>query len=174
MIAFHGKQETKDFYMSRIKAHALADEIIKGQYWEGGKGCAVGCTIHGSTHKDYEIELGIPEWLARLEDALFENISDEKAKQWPVQFLEAINIGSDLEKVKKPFLIFILKNNLKTLDSLKVDPKFDAVIKSIEASKAATLQMIDAHEKGLDLEAARSAAESAGSAAESAESAAES
>lgn len=54
LLSFHGKQEIKDQYIERIKAHAIADEIVKGQYWEDGKGCAVGCTIHGSNHLDYE------------------------------------------------------------------------------------------------------------------------
>ena len=68
LIAFHGKQSVKDFYIERVRAHAAADEIIHGKYWENGKGCAVGCTIHSRTHARYETELGIPLALARLED----------------------------------------------------------------------------------------------------------
>ena len=59
MQAFHNDLKIKEKYLSRVRAHALADEIVKGKYWEGGKGCAVGCTIHGSQHKNYEKELGI-------------------------------------------------------------------------------------------------------------------
>jgi len=44
MIAFHGKPEIKEQYLARVRAHAAADEIIHGKYWEGGKGCAIGCT----------------------------------------------------------------------------------------------------------------------------------
>jgi hypothetical protein len=40
LIAFHGSQEIKDKYIARVKAHQEADQIIKGQYWENGKGCA--------------------------------------------------------------------------------------------------------------------------------------
>ena len=53
-------QKTKNKYIARVKAHAEADEIVKGTYWEYGKGCAVGCTIHSSDHDSYEKELGIP------------------------------------------------------------------------------------------------------------------
>jgi len=48
MKAYHNKKETKKFYLDRVKAHFKADEIVKGKYWQNGKGCAVGCTIHAN------------------------------------------------------------------------------------------------------------------------------
>lgn len=39
MKAFHNKQKIKDLYLKRLKDHYDADEIIKGTYWENGKGC---------------------------------------------------------------------------------------------------------------------------------------
>ena len=87
MEAFNGKQEVKDKYVARVKAHAAADEIIKGSYWERGKGCAVGCTVHSNSHKAYEEELGIPMVLARLEDRIFEGMSNDKAMKFPLKFL---------------------------------------------------------------------------------------
>lgn len=38
MIAYHGKQEVKDLYLSRVRAHREADELIHGIGWEDGKG----------------------------------------------------------------------------------------------------------------------------------------
>ena len=108
MLAFHGKQEIKDFYISRVNAHRLADEIVKGVYWEKGKGCAVGCTLHSSKHSAYEIELGIPTILARLEDGIFECLPLNQAKLWPEKFLEAINIGSDLSEIWPKFARWLL------------------------------------------------------------------
>ena len=40
LISFHGDPAIKEKYLARIAAHAAADEIEKGYYWEGGKGCA--------------------------------------------------------------------------------------------------------------------------------------
>lgn len=80
LIAFHGKKEIKDKYVAKLLAHEKADEIKKGYYWENGKGCAVGCTIEGSDHSKYETELGLPEWLARLEDTIFEAWSARSAR----------------------------------------------------------------------------------------------
>ena len=108
MIAYHGKQEIKDQYLARVKAHREADEIVKGTYWEGGKGCAVGCTIHGSSHAQYEVELGIPRILARLEDGIFESIPNELAMTWPERFLDAIKPGADLSLVWPKFAVWML------------------------------------------------------------------
>lgn len=128
MQAFHNDETIKLKYLARIKAHALADEIVKGQYWEDGKGCAVGCTIHGSEHDKYEIELGIPSWLAKVEDRIFEGLPNERAKIWPEQFLEAINVGANLETVRAPFLVYILKSTLDKFDHRK----YPKVLKTIQ------------------------------------------
>ncbi len=126
MIAFHNDKKIKTKYLNRVVAHRKADELVKGNYWQNGKGCAVGCTIHGSSHKAYETELGIPEWLARLEDRTFENLSDKDAMVWPEKFLKAIPVGVDLEQVKRPFLIFIVEESLKNFDHKKYP---DTVVK---------------------------------------------
>lgn len=40
MLAYHGDAKIKETYLTRVQAHAVADEIIHGHYWENGKGCA--------------------------------------------------------------------------------------------------------------------------------------
>ena len=100
MLAFHNDAAVKAKYLSRVEAHAAADELLQGYgYWDRGKGCAIGCTIHGSTHKSYETELGVPEEVAYLEDWLFEQLPFEKAKLWPARLLNSITPGSDLSGV---------------------------------------------------------------------------
>jgi len=59
MIAYHGKQQIKDKYLSRVKAHREADALTQGVAWENGKGCAVGCTLESYDHELYETELGL-------------------------------------------------------------------------------------------------------------------
>lgn len=100
MRAFHNDPEIKEKFLKRLRAHYEADEIVKGTYWENGKGCAVGCTIHGNDHSKYEEELGIPIILARLEDRIFEGMPNAESKEWPIKFIESINVGSDLSKVR--------------------------------------------------------------------------
>jgi hypothetical protein len=108
MIAFLGDTKVKAFYLKRVRGHQRADEIVKGQYWQDGRGCGVGCTIHGSDHARYETELGIPRLIARLEDTLFEGLPNGSAKRWPAQFLAAIRVGADLSLVWPRFAVWLL------------------------------------------------------------------
>jgi hypothetical protein len=108
MIAFHGDKKIKAKYVARVRAHAKADEITKGVYWESGKGCAVGCTIHSGNHAAYETELGIPRILARLEDSIFESLPNARAMKWPMQFLSAVKPGADLSLVWPEFAVWLL------------------------------------------------------------------
>ncbi len=128
MKAFHNDEKIKEKYLARVRGHQLADNLIRGETWDGHKGCAIGCTLENYDHKRYEIELGIPEWLAKVEDRLFEGMSLEKSKTFPEKFLESINIGSDLEKAKSKFLVMVLKSTLDKFDH----QDFPAVKESID------------------------------------------
>jgi hypothetical protein len=169
MKAFLNNASVKKKYLARVRSHIKADEIIKGKYWQDGKGCAVGCTIHSSNHQAYELELGIPEWLARVEDIIFEGLPNERAKTWPEEFLDSIKVGVDLEQIKTPFLVFLLKNSIKSMRAVKYDKKKNPEVqRAIKQSIAAVQEMIRCHEECLDLSAAESAARSAELAARSA------
>jgi len=126
MRAFHGDPAIKAKYVNRVQAHAAADEIIHGTYWERGKGCAVGCTIHSGKHGDYETELGVPRMLAKLEDRLFEGMANGKSKQFPARFLEAIPVGADLSRVGWQFLHWLLTEEL----ARRNDPRVAKEIKA--------------------------------------------
>ena len=108
LLAFHADPKIKRKYLARVRAHAKADEIIHGTYWENGKGCAVGCTIHSYLHANYEDELGIPRILARLEDRLFEGMTNGHAKEFPALFLKAVPVGADLSNVWNQFAHWLL------------------------------------------------------------------
>lgn len=108
MLTFHNDPAIKEKFIARVKAHKEADRLVKGQYWENGKGCAVGCTLEGSSHIEYEFQLGIQEWLARVEDRIFEGLPNELAMKWPLEFLEAIPVGKNLSEVWPKFCIFLM------------------------------------------------------------------
>src|ERR1700678_1712505 len=135
MEAFHNDPKIKKKYLARVSAHRKADELIKGKYWEAGKGCAVGCTIHSSDHGAYETELGIPRWLARVEDRIFEGLSDQEAKKWPEAFLQAINPGANLNLVLLPFLIFIVESASEKFDNKKFPDQAKRIKESIKKLK---------------------------------------
>ncbi len=178
MLAYHNDQAVKDKYLGRIVEHQKADHLVQGYgYWQGGKGCAVGCTIHGSNHQAYETEMGIPEMLARLEDTIFEGLATNLAREWPARFLSAVRPGSDLSLVGYKFMYWNLTENLVLKDS--DDKKVQAAIVQCRAAIKQCADAICPLTKGEKIDesarsAAESAAESARSAAESARSAAES
>jgi hypothetical protein len=130
MRAFHNDPKIKAKYLKRVKAHAKADEIIRGRYWENGKGCAVGCTIEGNQHNRYETELGIPEAIARLEDTLFEIMPAEDAMKFPVRFLEAVPVGADLSLVPAKLIVFILDDALRVKE-VKEDKVVTTAVKDV-------------------------------------------
>lgn len=100
MLSYHSDPAIKEKYLARVRAHAAADRLVQGTGWANGKGCAVGCTLEAYDHSRYPLELGLPEWLARLEDATFEGLPTELAMSWPERFLAAIPVGVDLEPVR--------------------------------------------------------------------------
>jgi hypothetical protein len=140
MRAFENVAITKPEFVAELKWHQEQDLFLKGTYDNGhGKGCAVGCSLMSvarakkieiadfSNHARYEDLLGVPEWLARVEDTIFEGLPTDRSKTWPVEFAEAINVGADLERAKAPFLIFILESNLERIQSEKYKQQREAV-----------------------------------------------
>lgn len=109
MLAYHGDPAIRAEYLGRVAQHRAADQLLQSHgYWRDGKGCAVGCTVHSSNHADYESLLGIPQMLARLEDAIFEGLPVEGARLWPERFLSAIRPGQDLGRVGWQLLYWLL------------------------------------------------------------------
>jgi hypothetical protein len=168
MKAYHNDPSIKAAILAQLAHHRAADEIVKGRYWENGKGCAIGCTLHSSDHAEYEIRFGIPQMLAQLEDCIFEGLPNDEAKQWPERFMSAIKPGVDLSIVGWKFLHWILTD--KTINPGIDHPLVKDAIERC-ASIMLSLSRVDKIDKA---SAAASAARSAWSAARSAESAARS
>lgn len=149
MLAFHNDPDLKDRKLAQVQAHEAADEIVKGLYWENGKGCAVGCTVHSGDCGAYETEMGIPQMLARLEDHIFEGMSNEAAKRSPVRFIMAVRPGADLTLVGWKFLHWLVvdvvgrhgTDNVKaaTVDAIDVLRRRAAgeTVSSVDARNAA-------------------------------------
>ena len=173
MIAYHGDPKIKRSVLKQLRAHAKADELIKGSYWRDGKGCAVGCLLHDPNggHARYEPEFGVPQMLARLEDAIFEGLPVARSKTWPVAFMGSIAPGVDLSRVGWQFLHWLLTN--KTVNPGIDHPLVrDAVKQCAEVMVPLTKSKPVAESAARSAwSAARSAARSAWSASRSAESA---
>lgn len=180
LLSYKNDPTLKEKFLEKIRWHRDQDMLIKGTYGkENGtwKGCAVACSLRSldlingndteieyNQHARYESELGIPEWLAMLEDILFENLPDELSQSWPERFSEAIPVGVNLEPVKWHFCAFLMKENIERVLLLDIE---DELKKQVVDSIRDVLAL---HENSISTgvwdESARSAAESAAESAE--------
>ena len=112
MIAYHNDPAIKAAILEQLAAHRAADQLVKGQYWDGGKGCAIGCAIHSGFHSEYETRFGVPRILAHLEDRIFEGLPNDEAVEWPVRFMSVIRPGADLSLVWPRFALWLLTDGL--------------------------------------------------------------
>ena len=112
MLAFHGLESERQVAIADMKAHREADLLIRGRYWEDGKGCMLGCLTHQNenTHERLEEMYHIPKSLGLLCDTMFEGLPKEEAMDFPVQVLEAIQAGADLTHVTNHFVVFVLRD----------------------------------------------------------------
>ncbi len=136
MKSFLNDPELKRAMLRELTWHAEQDAFVQGIYWSGEdddfEGCAVGCSINSlnrlngtdlvnDDHSVYEEYLGLPEWLAILEDKIFEMLPAQEAKKWPLQFIKAIPVGVELDKVKWQFIAYLMEENINQVLMLNMD-----------------------------------------------------
>lgn len=184
LLAFKDDPAIKDKLLERIGEHERRDAIIKGTYGELNghfRGCAVGCSLHdwdtkevinSNMHALYPERLGLPAWLAYLEDRIFESLPEKEATTWPRRFAEAIPVGADFSKLADELSIKRLERTLELKPNWPENIA-DQVSEAIEEVIAA-LRDGDEDRRNSAESAAGSAARSARSVARSAESVAES
>ena len=110
MLSFFGEPCLKKAVIARVKEHQRLDQIIQGTYWDGTRGCAIGCVLHSGDHMAYETQLGLPVFLAYMDEHIFERLPLEEAKGWPLRFIEAVPVGVDLELVFPRFMHWLLSD----------------------------------------------------------------
>ena len=115
MRAFIDAEVSKPDLLETLAWYREEDRLAQGwYYWQGGRGCAVGCTLHEyardqEEHHDlYEELFGIPRKLAYLEDAIFEGLDSAEARSWPERFIGCIPEGADLECVADELALWVL------------------------------------------------------------------
>jgi hypothetical protein len=120
--AYLGDPALKERVLTGLAAHAAADELVRGVYFEQGvdddkvRACSIGCTLHdlnpqlpAADHSRFVDELGIPEQLAHLIDAIFEaQPNDAAAAAWSQRVMAAIPVGADLTGVWDAYALWML------------------------------------------------------------------
>jgi hypothetical protein len=163
MLSYHNDPAVKAKYIARFEAHRAADEVIQGTGFNNGSGCFVGCTLDNYDHSRFPVELGWPEWLARLADTIFEGLPKTEAPQFGTDLLASVPVGLDLEAVRVPFLVAVQQRNLARLEGHK-EQYTDRCLAAIQG----VIDFLLAGEPAEGRESARASAESAESAARSA------
>jgi len=109
-MSFFGSQCLRDAVVERVREHQRLDQIAQLVYWDGSKGCAIGCVLHSGNHLAFEQQLGLPVFLAYMDEHIFEKLPLEEAKGWPLRFIEAVPVGVDLELVYPRFMHWLLSD----------------------------------------------------------------
>jgi hypothetical protein len=188
--SFHGDAALKAEHVAQAEHHAAADMLASGTYGQGSgaefRGCSVGCFAHeidpnryGSWHETVAEARGLPEWLVRLQDSMFEGLPADDRASFHVQLAKRIPVGVSLAPVQHWIAIARIDRALAAQRTALEAKHAHGVHEAIEQTIAALEIGRRAHEaaaggNSCELSAAESAARSAESAAESARSAAES
>ncbi len=108
--AYHGGSALKEAVLAELAEHRAADEIIRGTYWDGHRGCAVGCLTHDENggHGQFPTRWGVPIVIARLIDSIFEGLPVDVALDWPARIMGALPVGADLTMVWPHFAVWLL------------------------------------------------------------------
>jgi hypothetical protein len=88
-----------------VKQHIEADALVQGEYWDGSKGCFIGCLTHSSNPAPAFERFGLPEPLLRIAESIFEGLPENEAKAFFAAFPDAVGRdGKDLTRVHWAFL----------------------------------------------------------------------
>jgi len=118
-------QKIKDELIAEAIQHREQDMLIKGEYWDGHKGCSVGCFVktNDDPHEKLAERSGMPEFMHHLQDTIFEGLPGATRLKWSERFFKAAPVGLSHEQydiqIKAPFLVFVLQSTLGTFDHEK-------------------------------------------------------
>ena len=120
-----------------VKAHIEADALTRGEYWNGSKGCFIGCLTHSSDPKPAFERFGLPEPLLRIAENIFEALPDDEGRAFFAALPDAVGCdGKDLTRVHWAFLASELR-------MLPQQDCIDAVIEGMDLLSAGGEWSID-------------------------------
>lgn len=103
MKAYHGDAALKRRLIAGMSRHMRLELLVR----EAG---VKGEVAPVSTA--YRSVLGVPTWLAQLEEKIFQRLHHDEAMRWPTQFLRAINVGSNLNLVWPRYALWLLDKEM--------------------------------------------------------------
>lgn len=114
-----------------VARHVEADAVLQGQYWDGSRGCFIGCLAHSSDAAALGEAYGLPLPLVRVCESVFEGLPAEDAKAFFGAIPDAVGRdGKDLTRVHWAFLASELRS-LPEVDG-NTQSTIDAVIEGMD------------------------------------------
>lgn len=141
MITFFGEPQLKAQLLARLEAHRAADQFVQGQYWEEGKGCYIGCAIHGADSWEFERQYGLSIHVAKLGEYFFEGFPAIRAKDVPIEIIEAIPVGVESSVVWPRLLNWLVNDPTYGLLTLPLEQATVDIINRVHALYANWPQM---------------------------------
>ena len=114
-----------------VAKHLEADALIKGAYWQRGKGCFIGCLTHSDNPKTAVDRFGLPQPVLRIAEDIFEALPEDEGKAFFAALPAAVERdGKDLSRVHWQFLAA----ELRALPRVKADVQavIDPVIEGMD------------------------------------------
>jgi hypothetical protein len=114
-----------DLLRTEVAAHIAADAVVQGNYWDGGKGCFIGCLAHSSDAEKLGERFGLPLPLVRICENIFEALPLDEAQAFFAAIPDAVGCdGKDLTRVHWAFLDSELRALPEVPDNIQavIDP----------------------------------------------------
>jgi hypothetical protein len=100
-----------DQLSEEVKHHVACDAIQQGSYWDGSRGCFIGCLSHSGDTAKVQDKYGLPIILQRIAENIFESLPLKEAQAFFAAFPTAVGCDNkDLSRVGWQFLASELRS----------------------------------------------------------------
>lgn len=117
---YHDDDQLKESAIASAIWHRQQDKLRRGQYWDGERGCAIGCHAHHLNNEAHFVGwrqqqqivangYGWPLWLVEIEDFLFEHMTRWESALFPELVCRAVPVGVDLGRTRFLLMVELLE-----------------------------------------------------------------
>lgn len=117
---YHNDDQLKERAIASAIWHRQQDKLKREQYWDGERGCAIGCHAHHLNNKAHFVGwrqqqqivadgYGWPIWLVDIEDFLFESMTRWASALFPELVCRAVPVGVDLARARFLLMVELLE-----------------------------------------------------------------
>ncbi len=142
MKSYLNSEKLKTDTLQKLKISIAQHKIEQtvSNYWEDGKGTAMGVISECDEGDTIAAQYGFPEQLLGIQNHIFKMLPTPQAEQFSVDFLERIPLGVDLNNVWKKYFIWLF---------VEVDNSLMDVLGHIDLARITIEKTVDTLQKSL-------------------------